>query len=45
MNGLKKLHNEKIVHRNLKPSNIYLSENGIYKLGLIDLFYFYLFVI
>jgi serine/threonine protein kinase len=35
MKGLKKLHEEKIVHRDLKASNIFVTADGIYKLGLL----------
>ena len=31
--GLKSLHDKKIVHRDLKTANIFISENGTYKLG------------
>jgi serine/threonine protein kinase len=35
MKGLKKLHEEKIVHGDLKASNIFVTTDGIYKLGLL----------
>jgi serine/threonine protein kinase len=35
MKGLKQLHEEKIIHCNLKPSNIFLTENGVFKLGVV----------
>jgi serine/threonine protein kinase len=35
MKGLKKLHSEKIVHCDLKASNIFVTLDGIYKLGLL----------
>jgi serine/threonine protein kinase len=35
MKALKKLHEEKIVHRDLKASNIFITADGIYKLGLL----------
>ena len=31
--GLKKLHQKKILHRDLKGANIFITENGTYKLG------------
>ena len=31
--GLEYIHNEKIIHRNIKPSNIFCMKNGIVKLG------------
>ena len=31
--GLKSLHDKKIVHRDLKTANIFISESGVYKLG------------
>jgi serine/threonine protein kinase len=34
MNGLKVLHDKKLTHRDLKLSNIFLSESGIYKIGI-----------
>jgi serine/threonine protein kinase len=35
MKGLKRLHEEKIVHRDLKASNKFVTADGIYKLGLL----------
>ncbi len=40
MKGLKALHDLKILHRDLKCANIFVSKNGIYKLG--DLKYIHL---
>ena len=31
--GLKSLHDRKILHRDLKCANIFISEDGTYKLG------------
>jgi serine/threonine protein kinase len=45
MKGLKKLHEEKIVHRDLKGSNIFLSVDGIYKLGLLMVVVYYFILI
>jgi len=32
INGLKEIHNESMVHRDMKPSNIMRGKNGIYKI-------------
>jgi serine/threonine protein kinase len=42
VSGLKKLHDGKIIHRDLKPENILISEDGIFKIGFIYLFVYYL---
>lgn len=31
--GLKSLHEKKVLHRDLKSANIFLTSNGVYKLG------------
>ena len=31
--GLKSLHDKKILHRDLKAANVFISKEGIYKLG------------
>jgi serine/threonine protein kinase len=43
MKGLKKLHEEKIVHRDLKASNIFVTADGIYKLGLLISCYYFIY--
>jgi serine/threonine protein kinase len=32
-NGLKKLHDENMIHGDLKPTNILITEDDIFKLG------------
>jgi serine/threonine protein kinase len=34
MSGLKKLHDNNMAHGDLKPSNIFITEDGNYKLGI-----------
>ena len=31
--GLKSLHDKKIIHRDLKSANIFITDEGVYKLG------------
>ncbi len=31
--GLKSLHDKKILHRDLKSANVFITADGIYKLG------------
>lgn len=33
LHGLKSLHDKKILHRDLKSANIFITEDGKYKLG------------
>jgi serine/threonine protein kinase len=33
--GLKTLHDGRIIHRDLKPGNIFVAEDGTFKIGLI----------
>jgi serine/threonine protein kinase len=35
-NGLKKLHGENMIRQDLKPSNILINEDDIFKLGFIS---------
>jgi serine/threonine protein kinase len=34
-NGLKVLHDGKIIHGDVKSSNIFVGEDGVYKLGIL----------
>ena len=31
--GLKSLHQKKVLHRDIKAANIFISDDGVYKLG------------